>query len=356
MPCRFIYDNLITAESMFTVSSLRNGLVSDAKKDGTGSATLTPAGNFTGTTDLEYIVEIDSVAAGAEVASATFKWTSAYADGWNATGVATATTDTSLNNGVTIRFASGTGDDFALGDRWYFKGVNLFNAGKMIDLDRDTRYRSAALGSPNTIIVDLGSAQEVKALVLYDHNFTSNVTLTLEGHTADAWGAPDFQESVTYNASKVVHYLSAATTKRYWRLSVTDAGNSDSYIEIGEMILADYLEMSQMYTWGPGRNYNAISRVNQGSYRVKSKRFFNLQNALNYHWNKLNDTDITNLETMLEAITDKDTGEIDPVVWNPDTASPNVSYLAEFNGFAYSEIFDGHHTSDMALVEVLKSI
>ena len=341
---------------MFTVSSLKTGTVSDAQKDGTGSATMTPAGSFSGTTDLEYIVEIDDITGGAEIGDATFKWTSDFTSGWNATGVSTATTGTTLNNAVTVRFTAGTGDDFALGDRWYFKAVNLFNAGKMIDLNRDTRYRSAALGSPNTIILDLGSAKEVKTCVIYDHNFTAGVTLVLEGHTSDSWGAPDFQESITYNATKIVHYLSAATTKRYWRLSVTDAGNSDGYIEIGELILADYFELSNMYAWGPGRNYSAISRVNQGSYRVKSKRFFNLQNALNYRWNKLADADISSLETMLETIADKDTGEIDPVVWNPDTTAPNVSYLVEFNGISYSEIYDQHHTAEMALLEVLKSI
>ena len=44
--CRFLYNNLITDESMFTVSSLRTGLVTAALKEGTGSATLNPSGNY----------------------------------------------------------------------------------------------------------------------------------------------------------------------------------------------------------------------------------------------------------------------------------------------------------------------
>lgn len=356
MACRFIYDNLITAESMFTVSSLRSGLISDAQKDGTGSAVLTPAGTFSGTTDLEYIIEIDSITAGAEVASATFKWTSAFADGWNATAVATATTDTTLNNGVTIRFASGTGADFALGDRWYFKAVNLFSAGKMIDLDRDTRYRSAALGSPNTIVVDLGSAKEVKALVVYDHNFTDAVTLVIEGHTSDSWGAPDFQESITYNASKQIHYLSAATTKRYWRLSVTDAANTDSYIEIGEMILASYFEVSKMYAWRPGRNNRSIIKANAGPYGVRNRRYYNEAFDHDYQFRNLTDADITAFDLMLTTIRSKSTGKIDPVVWTPDTSDSNTSYLVEFNGLRSVEKFTSLHDASLNLTEILKSI
>ncbi len=144
--CRFIYDNLVSTESMITVSSLRIGLVTTAKKEGTGSAVITTSGNYSGATDIEYIVEIDSIAGGAEVGQATFRWS----DGgsvWDASGVTTPAAATELNNGVKIAFTTGAGADFVVGDKWYFKGVNLFNAGKMIDRDRDHRYRSSSLDS-----------------------------------------------------------------------------------------------------------------------------------------------------------------------------------------------------------------
>ena len=142
--CRFLYSNLITTESMLTVSSLRNGIVTSAKKEGTGSAVMTPSGNFSGATDLEYIVEIDSIAGGAEVGQATYKWSDGGGT-WDASGALTAAAPTLLNNGAYIAFATGTGADFVVGDKWYFKGVNLFNSGKMITRDRDDVYRSAKL-------------------------------------------------------------------------------------------------------------------------------------------------------------------------------------------------------------------
>ena len=131
---------------MLSVSSLRNGIVTSAKKEGTGSAVMTPSGNYSGATDLEYIVEIDSIAGGAEVGDATYRWSDGGGT-WDASGVATAAAPTLLNNGAYISFASGSGADFVVGDRWYFKGINLFNAGKAIDRDRDHSYRSAGLDS-----------------------------------------------------------------------------------------------------------------------------------------------------------------------------------------------------------------
>src|SRR4030042_1610695 len=122
---------------MITVSSLRYGFVSGALKDGTGAAVMTTGGDFSGDEDMEYIVEIDSVAGGGEVGQATFKW-SQGGGSWNATGVTTDSIPVSLNNGITVQWAPGAGADFVLADRWYFKGINLFGGNKIIDLARDT--------------------------------------------------------------------------------------------------------------------------------------------------------------------------------------------------------------------------
>jgi hypothetical protein len=80
---RFLYNNLITSESIITISSLRSGVVTSALKSGTGSAILNPSGNYSGGVDLEYIVEIDSIAGGAEVGQATFKWSDGGGMGCN---------------------------------------------------------------------------------------------------------------------------------------------------------------------------------------------------------------------------------------------------------------------------------
>lgn len=353
--CRFLYNNLITSQDMFTISSLRVGTVTTAVKDGTGSATMQTSGDFTGATDLEYTIEIDSIAAGAEVEQATFKWSDGGGT-WDATGVTASATPTVLNNGVYVAFTTGSGADFVVGDKWYFKAINLFNGEKMITWRRDDRYRSKELSSPNTIVIDLGSAQEIKALALYDHNFTSGVTLLLEGNTADAWGAPAFSEAVTYNADKILHYLSSAQTYRYWRLSVTDTSNTDAYIEIGELFLGSYLELTYNFAYDPQTEFNFILQTEQNEHGVDFDRFGNIQESLNLTFNGLPDTDITLIKTMLAALGSRTTGKYNPLYFNEDSAYPNNFWMMKLTGLYRTRPAINVNTLEMALKEVARSV
>lgn len=356
---RFLYNNLITSESMFTVSSLRTGIVTAALKEGTGSAVLNPSGNYSGTEDLEYIVEIDSIAGGAEVGQATFKWSDGGGT-WDATGVTTSATNIVLNNGVNINWTTGSGADFVVGDKWYLKGVNLFNAGKMIDLNRDHRYRSAALGAPNTIAVDLGSAQEVKALIIHDHNFTSGATLLLEADDAATFdsdgGSAQFSEALTWNSEKIVHYLATATTKRYWRLSVTDAANADLHIEIGEIYLGSYLELTRNYTNGFQQDTTFLMESNRTPYGVGTDRFYNTQKTFKFNFNMMAAADVTSMETLLAAIASRSLGTFKPFWFNKDSASPNDSYLVRLQSLPVGHRVRTYYDIPLTLVEVLASV
>ena len=352
--CRFLYDNLITAASMISVSSLRNGLVTSALKNGSGSATLTPSGNFSGSEDLEYIVEIDSIAAGAEVGQATFKWSDG-SGAWNATDVTTSATNILLNNAVYIKHTTGAGADFVVGDKWYFKAINLFNSERVIDWNRDSSYRTAALESPNTITIDLGSAKEIKALIIFDHNFTSGVTLSLKGNASDAWGAPSFSESVTYAADKILHYLSSAQTYRYWQLQVTDTSNSDAYIDIGNLFLGSYFEPDKNFSYGTGvRDIKSIITRGKTSYGSSKKRFYNFQKFFSYELNYI--TDIADFVIMLEALADKDTGIIKPLCFNEDSAIPANTWMVELEELPYSLSHNTARTTQLIMTEVVKSV
>lgn len=360
MSARFMYSNLITDESMFTVSSLRTGIVTAALKEGTGSAVLNPSGNYSGTEDLEYIVEIDSIAGGAEVGQATFKWSDG-GGAWDATGVTTSASNVLLNNGVYINWTTGSGADFVVGGKWYLKGVNLFNAGKMIDLNRDHRYRSAALGAPNTIAVDLGSAQEVKALIIHDHNFTAAATLLLEADDAATFdsgggGAAQFSEALIWNSEKIVHYLSVATTKRYWRLSVTDASNSDGYIEIGEIYLGSYLELTRTYANGFSEDNSFLMESNRTPYGVGTDRFYNTQKTFKFDFNMMAAADVTSMKTLLSAVASRSLGTFKPFWFNKDTTTPNDSHLVRLQSLPVNHRVLSYYDMPLTLVEVLASV
>lgn len=357
---RFLYNNFITSESMIAVSSLRNGIVTSAKKDGTGSAAITTAGNYTGTTDLEYIVEIDSIVGGAEVGQATFKWSDGGGT-WDATGVTTSAVAINLNNGVTVFWTTGSGADFVVGDRWYFKGINLFSAGKLIDNDRNHRYRSAALGAPNTITITLTAEAQVDALVIFDHNFTSAATIVLWGDDAATFdsdgGAAQVIETITWASSKILHYLTTADrTKRYWQLRITDASNPDSYIEIGELFLGNYTELSRSYEPGFSRTINLLHESNVTPYGTSRKRFYNQQISFKYDFGCLSPSDFTLLKTMINTITDRDTGIFKSFFFNDDSATVSNNWLVDILKLSETHQALNYYNTTIELTEAVKSV
>ena len=357
--CRFLYNNLITAASMISVSSLRNGLVTSALKNGSGSATLTPSGNFSGSEDLEYIVEIDSIAGGAEVGQATFKWS----DGggmWDATGVTTSATNILLNNGVYIKHTTGVGADFVVGDKWYFKAINLFNAERVIAWDRDSSLRTKELESPNTFTITFTAEQVVDALGLYDHNLTAAATIALWGDDAATFdsdgGAAQVIEAVTWAADKIFRYLTTADrTKKYWQVRIADPTNPDGYIDIGELFLGTYFEPTDNFSYGTGvRDIKSIISRQKTTYGKSKKRFYNLQKQFSYDLNYI--TDIADFVTMLEALGDKDTGIMQPLYFNEDSAIPANTWMVELEELPYALTHNTARSTQLIMTEVLRSV
>ena len=356
---RFMYSNLITSVSMITVSSLRVGIVTAALKDGTGSAVLNPSGSYSGTEDLEYILEIDSIAGGAEVGQATFKWSDGGGT-WDANAVTTSATNILLNNGVYVNWTTGSGADFVVGDKWYFKGINLFSVANLIDLDRDHRYRAAALGAPNTFTIDLGAAKEIKVMVLQDHNFTSAATLLLEGDDAATFdsdgGSAQFSEAFVWNSEKIIHYLSTATTKRHWRISVTDAANTDSYIEVGEIYLGSYMELSKNYAKGFSQETEFLRKTNVTPFGVARDRFYNFQKTFEFPFELMLSTDITSLKALAASLGSRETGAFKPFWFNDDSAFPNNCWLVKLDSLPINNRTQTFYDVPLTMVEVVASV
>ncbi len=265
---RFLYHDYDPAIADFAVSSVRDGQVGLAIKTGSGSATGLAGGAYTGLADRQYRVEIESIAGGAAVGQATFRWRDGTVAGWNGSGVLTSNAPVALNNGVTFEWTSGVGADFVVGDRWDFTVASFYGIRQLLDRDRDTAFRTKQLDSPNTIRRDLGAARQVTACVIADHNLTSGASITLKGHTADAWGAPDYALAIPWASEIIVAYLDQ--TYRYWRLEITDAGNPDGCIEIGEWFLGTYWEPSTNYSrdWAQdGKLTETLVRTDAGARR-----------------------------------------------------------------------------------------
>ncbi len=352
--CRFLYDNLITSSTMITVSSLKNGVMTGSLKEGLGSASLNVSGAFTGAEDLEYIVEIDSTAAGNEVAQASFKWSDG-GGGWDGTTVVTSSSNISLNNGVLVNWTSGAGNDFELADKWYFKGYNLFNASKMLDGNRNSRYRSAGLTTADTIIIDLGSAQQIKSAIIYDHNFTSSVSVSLQGATSASF-VGGITTSLTFNSEKILHHLSSAETYRYWKIIVNDNANPAGYFEVGELFLGSYFEPSGNFGLGSNRPIDFVENTRYTQYGVRKSRFANLCKKLELNFPKMKSTDCDNFETLLTGITNQDSGLQKPIYFNEDSTLANDILMMNLVNYTKNKPLNLWFDIGVKLEEVMKTV
>jgi len=251
---RFLYNNLIPDYSALTLSTQATGRYSDSSKVGSGVATLAITGSFAAAFDLNYELEIDSIAGGTEVGQSTFKWrTSDTAAGaWEETGVVTRTTPAyalsadGLGGGLSVAHTGATGSDFIIADSWQWDARATYGTERPLDRNRMTTWRTTA-DTSETIIINLGSAQAVTAFILQDHNLSAGATCNLQGNASDSWGSPSYDSGNITIQEPLYLYLSE--TYQYWRILITDAANPDGYVEAANIFLGTYLELEQVNAW-----------------------------------------------------------------------------------------------------------
>jgi hypothetical protein len=128
---------------------------------------------------------------------------------------------------------------------------------------KDTRLSRSARttdDSAQTIVFDFGSAKDVDYVALIDTNFQSGATVTIEANATDAWGAPSLGptaltryagDSYTRPSGDTVSkydvwMVAASGSYRYWRISINDATNPDTHLDMGACFIGEYLQMPGM--------------------------------------------------------------------------------------------------------------
>lgn len=138
------------------------------------------------------------------------------------------------------------------------------------NVQNDLRKRvwKTEAGNAN-LVIDHGSAKAVTCVALIDYDWTAAPgTLDYELHTADAWGAPDNTEALTYRANpdtygnkgSIIKTFSSIS-KRYNRLNVAYG----SIWQLGRIFCGTYFEPSNNFAieytldyLTPSRSSNAL--------------------------------------------------------------------------------------------------
>lgn len=318
---RWLYENYITAASMITPSSAAVGLVAAVQPDNQGSAVMSAQGNYTGDDDTLYTVQIDNVDAGQEIGQATFRWKKGSAT-WSATGVATASTLTTLDNAVQIKWTAGSGDDFELYDTWRFYARRRNGRGSLVDGNPDSEWRSTGVSDEN-LVFDLGSAQTPTALIIGHHNLTSGVTITLQANASDSWGSPSYSQAISW-ASGIIGYFLSGQNYRYWRIRLQDATNTDGYLRMALIYLGTYSEPSRNHHWAP---YDRAKRASREDLEVggmlAGANMVGVSGLIRLAYTMATSADLTIFEALFDAVHDRDNQLVVPCWFVPNYSSPN---------------------------------
>ncbi len=341
--------NLITAASMITPSSNAAGAISNAQKEGAGSGTMAPTGDYTGLIDRDYFVQIDLAG---ELGVATFKWSHDDGATFTAVGVVTSAVATALELGISILFLGGAGVDFVLGDLWRFKAFRPYGVARLLDLNRNTEWRSASdVSAAIDLSIDLGAPGALKALVIDQHNFSAAAVIRIQADDDPAYGSLDIDEVVPWAKGQIVYYVATLPQSfRYPRLRMTDPGNADGYLRIANLCLGGYTQLSRNFAPGVVRTRQRVAQ------RIKtpSGAYFGGLNAMaelfELHWKLLEAADQTLLLDVFAACMDEVNRVCRPTYFHPDSATVTVTrqgvaygdvYLCEWDGDGVRQHVDG---------------
>ncbi len=350
--CRFMFSNHLSQSGMITASSARPGLVGMPAPAAAGSAVAYSAGEHTGQADQVFTVQIDSLSAGSEVGAASFRWRRADAAGWEASGVATSASLLDLADGVRVKWVSGPGDDFALGDTWTILATRAFGVGALLDQDRDTGWEAAGCADEH-LTMDLGEARRVRALVLADHNLAGGAAATLMASSSDSWAAPAYNQALTLTSPHTCLFLDQ--TYRYWRLALSDGSNPAGVVSLGGLYLGDYFQPSRTFGSRYQRSLVAgrsLTATDAGKVAGSSR---GVAESLSLSFSGLTAEDTAGFAEMFRAVHPA-SGELRPLFFTPFADDPgDTIYCLPAASLSRVHQHQGRYALSLSLDEVVRS-
>lgn len=169
----------------------------------------------------------------------------------------------------------------------------------IVDSRRTRLFRTVAATTTAEIVFDAGAAINVTSVVIDNHNISSGVTtLKLQGNATDAWGGPSVDETLVWSAGIIKKDITQASY-RYWRIQIIDAGNTDTFIELGRVWIGDQFATPYISpTVGHSRNSNSVKTQSQSGQSYMDSRYFN--SSISVRWPYVSHAEKANLITQFE--------------------------------------------------------
>jgi hypothetical protein len=194
------------------------------------TGTLT-AGSYNGTTLATEIAVAMNAAPGKALT---------YACAYNLTD---AKFTISAGSNFTIRWFNGTHKTTDISDlAGYSDAANDTGAATYDSDSRRIHYPRAYVS------IDLLTATEVNFLAILNHNISASAIIKWRGADDAAFTTGLEEVTITHNLSNIFYFFTSSKTKRHVQLQIEDPTNSNSYIQIGPIVMGTYWELSREAT------------------------------------------------------------------------------------------------------------
>ena len=351
--CGFLFQNLARDPAQVTPSSARPGMVGAPAPRSEGSATALASGEHTAGQDQVFLVEIDSVVQGQEVGQATFRWRRSDSVGWEESGRPTSIIHQDLADGVRIKWLSGTGADFALGDAWTILAMRAQGGAMLLDRDRDTEWVSLACAQ-ESLTLDLGQPRPAPVLALLDHNLTPEAEIRLLADDGPDWECPARARSLACTSPHLV--CLSDWTARHWRLAISDPANPEGCLRASLIYLGGCFSPSRTFRAGYQRSLVAGRSTTVTDAGKLSGSARGLAQSWQIGFRGLNDADLASFEALFAASHDPASGLLSPLVFVPFMAQPQQClYCLPASTLSPVQRHLGSHELSLQLEEVIKS-
>lgn len=186
-------------------------------------------------------------------------------------------------------------------------------------------WRSAAAALTNVdITLDLGSAMSINFIGLINHNFTTAVTVSVAAGATT--GYADYAASMTYREFDMwVTTFANPQSYRYWRIRITDAANTDNFIEVGYVMLgsATQLASSFQYGWEQVDEYENLDVQSEFGVPFVTEMFYRMR--FRFTFRNKSSTEVSAIRTIFKDVK----GNLTPLLFLPDS----TAYDAYFGRF-----------------------
>lgn len=176
-----------------------------------------------------------------------------------------------------------------------------YPATNILDSRRTRLFKTVAATTTATIVFDAGAAVTVDSISIDNHNISSGVTtFKIQGNATDAWGGPSVDETLVWAAGIVTKSFTGGSF-RYWRLHIIDAGNTDTFISLGRVMLTNEFTMPDISpSVGHSRNSHSIKSISVNGSAYQDSRYFG--SLISVRFPKISHAEKANMISQLEII------------------------------------------------------